>query len=432
MVLAKQDNKVMINDGKLLTIPDYLELILEVSGTSFPDRAISTDFIIGSSVSGNTMYADLNDGTGIRVIQPNQANNHRYGNSNTNLYLYFQDVPADKLNTIDPTYSVKRFIKLKFKYPSAVSQIKFQSVGVYGEIPKVLGLFNFSAELTISNNNAGLARWESFPADLKGISTSNLGLNSAFKTKPTYLPAFIGNSIITTLILVNCFDWSASNTVTGVDAISGVVGLTTLVIGTNNMGNNSFPSTLKNITTLRNLSIANPFTTFPSPVGECAQVETLTISRADGSGYANLMTNWGAGLGLMVNLKTLYYDNTTVLTTDLPAGLANCTLLKTVTFHGSFNTVAKIDGHVNNWYDFIVANASTTSGNTKFRNMSFQSNAAFSVASLRPSGGVTPTAVTTPPTTPIEKIYNLCKLYGHTWIVRNTANNGYETITPTS
>lgn len=420
-------NKI-VKFGNLIPKSENRTVIeLTVRGTSFPDLA-AANFSITSN-AGNKMNIDFNDGTGVHTYLPNSGTNFIYSGSPIH---FFQDlIDPSKIGTIETGYPQERMIKIWFDFPSRVSQILWVNVYLYGLFPANIGNYNLTS-LRISAPRY----FTGFPARFRGGVFNTLNFILFSPNRFTTFPSWVGNSRIKNLTLQNVFDLSAGSTVTGIDSISGCESLELLTISDNVMTTNeSFPSTLKDIPTLRTLFIGNDFVTFPSRVGQCAQVTKLTVS--DGTKYATQMTNWGSGIGLMVSLNELIYTNvnasTSNFTTDLPIGIENCILLKTVNFRASFVTLVRINTHIDNWYSLILANASTSSGNTKFRNMTIDAGTAVGpFVNPRPSGGSTPTSVVYPATTQIQKIYNMCKTYGHTWIIRNLANTGIETITPTS
>lgn len=422
-------NKIVRVGNKVPVAENRSIIEFTVRGTSFPDRDAATQFSLVSNVSQN-MYADFNDGTGIHTYALAASTNAwgSYSDVSRKVMWYFQDLAdPSKIGTIDSTYPQQRIIRIWFDYPSKIKNISGQNFNLYGDFPKNIKNYNLDT-LTLS----GMNYINSFPTDFRGGVYGFLNFNNISQMKPSVLPEWLQKSKINTLILNSIFNFSGSYTTTGINNISLIQGLKTLFLPGNQMGNNSFPTTLKDITTLEGLYVgSNLFTTFPSAIGECAQLKTLTLSNSDGYGYNTTMTSWGSGIGLMTSLQILFYANTSNnFPTTVPTGAETAVMLKTVNVKSSFATSqARTDAFVNNWYDFIVANASLISGNTKFRQMVFDIGNSITTT-LRPSGGATPTVLVDPPTTPIQKIYYMVKKYGHVWTIRNLANTGTELIMP--
>ena len=416
--------KILQRNNMVVEQRDIYAFELEVSGTSFPDRYIGQNYIRFGWTGSNTIYVDCNDGVGERVITDRKI----FGGYNLSLFmqtaLFFQDVPENIRNTVDPTYSVRRKIKIRFQFPKKVNYIESVNCGVYGIMPAEFGLFNFST-FRISNG-ADSPRWESFANNFYGLKSDTLFLNNPFSSLKSSIPTWLYSGRFINVSLLNGFNLSGDPTSTNVDKIHNIQDLTSLNIGAN-MGDNSLADNLKLIPTLRYLGIGgNNFTTLPKAVTNCQYLITLVISNTDGFGYNTNMTSWGDGLVNMTELtKIVYVGMKNNPPSALFPGIENCTKLKTVEAFVTYTTQVKIDDHVNNWYDLIVNNASATTGNTKFRQMSI--NIGSNVGSIRPSGTYQDS---TTPTTPMEKIYKMVKVYGHTWIVRNAANTGTEILAP--
>lgn len=416
-------NKIVKFGSKIPISQNTTVIEIECEGTSFPDRIQSAAVTFGGTTGKRACYIDFADGTGLHLFETVSFI--------STIAWYYQDLnDPEKIGTIDPSYQQRRTVKIFPLYPASITVINFQNHTLYGKFPQNTGNYNL-VELRLS----GVARIETFPERFRGGSITLLVLSNISQTPLNYVPDWIGNSRIVTLRLSSVLNLNRSSLLTNVDVISRVAALKVLFIDNNGLSQNSFfPETLKNATTLEEVYIANNFTVFPARIGECGQIKKLVIGEA-GNGYSNSMSSWGAGVGLMISLVSLIYDaigqGSDILETKLPNGIENCLQLKIISFNATFKSQARMDTHVNNWYDFIVANASLSTGNAKFRNMSFRCNTNVGpYQSFRPSGGTTPTGVVEPPATPLQKVYNLCKKYGHTWSIKNLANNGTEIIAP--
>ena len=411
--------------------PDLSTINLEVSGTSFPDTRIQGEggsnpsnvvFEVKSNNLNNEMYIDFADGTGRHTYQPNASGVFKY--EATALH-YFQDVPAEYKDTYNVDYLIKRTIKISFKYPSSITYMRLSYVGFYGDFPRSLGTYNFIDGLDIRSASIP-RRWGTFPTALKGIRSNSLTLLACFLERFTTIPLWLTNSELKTLTLISVFDGSAVNTVNGMDRIHNIKGLEGINMVSALLGNNSIANNLKDIPTLKSVFFQhNTFTTVPDSIYNALQIEYLTV----GNGY---LESWGTGFKAGAQINRLSYgpSNNASFPTTVPTGLENCVLLKTVENLGSFRTQARLDAHINAWYDFVVANASTSTGNTQFRQMSITmgyTNSSATGINTRPSGLYQDSPT---PSTAMEKIYKLVKVYGHTWTVVNTTQTGNQVLTP--
>ncbi|RLZ08613.1 hypothetical protein [Faecalibacter macacae] len=411
--------------------PDLSTIHLEVSGTSFPDlqvqsagtsNATNVIFEVISSNSNNEMYIDFSDGTGIHTYQPNASGVFKY--EATPLH-YFQDVPAEYKDTYNVDYLIKRTIKISFKYPSSTTYMKLDYVGFYGDFPRSLGAYNFTNGIYIRSADT-LRRWETFPTALRGLRSNSFILYGCFLERFTTIPLWLINSELKSLTLASVFDGSAVNTVNGMDRIHNIKGLETINMVSSSLGNNSFANNLKDIPTLRNVFFQyNTFTTVPDAIYNALQLIYITLGSSS-------LTSWGTGFKAGTQINRLGYgpSNNASFPTTVPTGVVNCILLKIVELTGTYRTQSRVDAHVGAWYDFVVANASTSAGNTQFRQMSITmgyTNSTATGINTRPSGVYQDSST---PTTAMEKIYKLVNVYGHTWTIVNTAGTGNQIFTP--
>lgn len=419
--------------GKFLwRYPDLSTILLEVSGTSFPDKKIQgeggnnpSDVVIDITVGeGNEMYVDFADGTGEHTFLPNSTRGTKILYSATALH-YFQDVPENIKNTYNPSYDIKRVIKIRFKDPSKVTYFKMHHIGVHGNFPKALGTYNITQDIDISSNNS--KKWDSAPTALKGLRVNYLRLSTVFKEQFERIPDWIINSEIKAISLVSSFNARQKlPNETAMDKIHLIKGLYSLNFVSVGLGNNSFADNLKS-TLLYNVFLQyNQFSVVPDAIYNALQIGYLTL------GGSNL-ESWGTGfkVGTKLNRMSYWPSSHANFPTTIPTGLENCVLLKTVENIGSYRTQSRLDAHINAWYDFIITNASTVSGNTQFRqmsiNMGYTANSNATGINTRPSGLYQDSVN---PSTPMEKIYKLVKVYGHTWTVVNTTQTGNQVLTP--
>lgn len=401
MIIYKTSSgKVLQRNNMVVEQRDIYAFELEVSGTSFPDRS---DGVFTYAPFADTIcYINCNDGVGERI----------YDNS----IIYFQDVPSDKLNTIDPTYSIKRKINIRFQSPKKVKSMYFSALGLLGKMPLELGYYNFASFFVNQKPINTAFLWDTFSPYFRGLKADVITLRYAFKTYLNYLPNWFVYGYFINVYLEKVFDLSRSPDLTGLDKLHNINGLTILELNQAALSPTSFADNLKLIPTLRTLTLIfnYSFSYLPDSIGNCQQLTYLKIASCD-------FRTWGNGIGNMLNLITLQFDGNPNMTTDLPNGMANCVKLKQLLFYSSFNTLIKADTFVNNLYTFIVSNASTSAGNTKFRTMEIN------IMNIRPSGTYQDS---TTPSTPMEKIYKMVKVYNHTWKVRNAAYTGTEILAP--
>lgn len=420
----RKDGFAMLLNGKLVYAKDPMVIELEVRGTCF---GAASQFTAYSSTSPNEMYIDANDGTGI----------HTFPITNTiefeKVYFYYQNLAdPSKIGTIDRSYNQRRKVRVSFKYPSKINALNIVSYEIFGKFPEALGNYNFTSQLNLSS----ILYIDEFPSSFRGVNTNLLSLNLISQSTVTIIPEWIYNSKIKSLAFQNGFSFLNIPSATNLDKLINIVGLETLSIqGT---GANSFPTNWKDITTLKNLAVGNStFTTLSSNISNISQLEKLTISAGDGSGYNNVFNNWGIGIDLMTNLKTLnYVFCADTLTTNIPTGAENCWKLKTINCGGSLNSIARTDAHLTAWYNCATTYGDiTATSNNKFRGVSF--SIYFQLTnSKRPTGiyqqptGYIQGSNNGSPFSVMEMIYVLVKQYKWVVTILNSAGTGSEILAP--
>lgn len=417
-------SSIIRHEDVVFSYPDLSVILLDVSGTSFPDRLrVATNSVgieILCSNVDNVMYIDYDDGTGEHQYIPNSSGFIFFSEQ---IMHYFQDVPLNLINTIDTNYAVRRKIKIRFKHPDKVIQIRFNHIGLHGDMPKALGTYNLTSGLLVYNLTE--KKWSAFPDELRGLRVSSLIFDTAFAQQLTELPDWLLNSGISTLNLVNTFNASGTAAQTKMDKIDRIKTLSTINFVSVQMGNNGLADNLKDLPLLRNIYLQyNRFTEVPIALYNATQLEYFTIGNS-------MLVSWGAvGFKVNNNLNRLSYtgSNATTFPTSLPTNVINCEKLKTVEFINTYRTSARLDQQIQAWYNFVIANASTAAGNSKFRNMSFNCGySSLGTYFIRPSGNY---QYSESPSTALEMIYRLVTMYGHTWTVVNTAGTGSQIFTP--
>lgn len=410
-------NKILRIGNQLPYSVNNTVLEFTVMGSSFPDR-MGGGVQIGTSglFTENLMYIDYADGTGVHEYSFLSGT---YSFASNSILHYYQNL-ADptKVGTVSPTYMEERRIKIWFKFPQRINVLSWQNFGLYGELPKNIQNYNWSVQLRFAN----MYNLNNFPAALGGLKAAILNLSNLSSVKLNYLPAWIKNSNIPSLTLQQIFNFAgADSATTGFDGLGDIKNLNTLDIADNNLITNAEFPVLNNCATLRTLRIGNPFSVFPAKIGECAQVTNLEVSNGVNGRISPNFNDWGAGIGLMTALITLTVQYTNNVPTTVPTGMASCVNLKNLNYGGLFLDQARSDDFVNNFYDFIVANASTSVGNTKFRQMVVNYADSSVRRNLRPTGNYADED------SPMGKIYRMVTIYKHTWTVRNAANTANQT-----
>lgn len=429
MEMVKFYGKLGRHGTYLWRYPDLTTILLEVSGTSFPDLKytgeggpsqtnVSFEVAVGQ---GNEMYVDFADGTGKHTYLPNSSNRILFS---AEALHYFQDVPEDIRNTYNPSYPKKRIIRINFKDPSKVTFLRFVGISFHGNFPRGLGAYNISDTLTLSCIGA-TSRWDTYPRALKGLRCRQLYLTSPFTETMSVLPDWLLNSEIEYINMISTFFAPTHASVNGMDKIHKIKNLRTIMLVSSGLVEESFADNIKGSTITGLVVTHNRFKVVPTNIYNAKQLINLQVG-------GGLLENWGTGFQVDNKIETLTYSTAhlTIFPTTVPTNINNCIYLKTVQFTGTFRTQERLDAHINAWYDFIVANASTLSGNTKFRQMAFSAtytNSSSSGINTRPSG-VYQDSVN--PSTPMEKIYKMVKVYGHTWSVVNTTGTGNQVLTP--
>lgn len=269
---------------------------------------------------------------------------------------------------------------------------------------------------------------------------------------------------------------------TGIDyqlpnSVGNLYKLNLLVLNGNQSTNLRMPENLEDMVALTNLQLRGvrvPFSEIERIIDEVPNLEALNISSGNHSSNQNITNNntglktiyiggqtWGVGgvpgfVNKLLGLQELYvgHPNTTApyngitnygdfsncvdlsilrihrlsdLTTSIPAWFDSLVNLKTMNVYASFQNTGGINSYVDNFYDFVVANASMASGNTAFRNMTmdaYSANITDQNNSTRPTGtyqqpsGFVLGSSNGTPASPMEKIWVLTNQYGHTWTVK--------------
>lgn len=420
MVLS--NNKGILINGKLLFRKDQTEINLEVSGTCFPDKQAYTVFALVSAAQySNEMYIDFGDDTGVHTYESIVYFNE--------ILHYYQDLLNPlKIGTIDSSYNQRRKIKISFKYPNRVNRFWIQNMTLYGNFPYEIAYYNLTEGLQLNNT----LQINAFPAVLKGLSTAIVDLSNITSEVVTVIPEWLWSSKIQFLTLGVGFEFGDLPTITKLDKLINIIGLTRLAI--RGLNNNSVPDNFKNIG-LKTLSTAfSFFTNLPQEISNITTIDNLTVCN---SNALRNFSSWGNGIGLMTELSNLEYSYPSpTLSPLVPIGFANCWKIKSMRLVRGLETVARMNEHFDSLYTVVNSvGDKTTTVNNKFRGVAHNSFYSY-LETKRPSGvyqapvGLIIGSNNGTPASVMEKIYILVKQYKWVVTILNSAGTGSEILAP--
>lgn len=164
----------------------------------------------------------------------------------------------------------------------------------------------------------------------------------------------------------------------------------------------------------------------PTFINKLKALKQLNLYDVDSSTLRPQLTGWG-DFSEAINIERIDVIRANFFTTTIPVWFSLLTKLNYMWVGASFQNSGGIDSFVNNFYDFVVTNASMSVGATPFRNMTidaYGTNISDQDNSTRPSGtyqqpsGYVQGSSNGTPASPMEKIWVLTNQYGHTWIVK--------------
>lgn len=269
--------------------------------------------------------------------------------------------------------------------------------GINYKIPEEFSELYKLEQLSLINNTSSLLR---FPDDISGlVSLNTLALHS------TRMPFEEIERIIQSIPSLKSVNINSCAYNNNYDFDEENYSLQEINIGAQTWGlNGSAPDFISKLKALKTIIYTDVFNSPPS----------------------NVMKSYG-DLSANTELETINISRLTDFTTLIPAWFNVLTKLKNISIYASFQNSGGIDSYVNNFYDFIVANASMSVGSTPFRNMTidaYGTNISDQNNSTRPSGtyqqpsGYIQGSSNGTPASPMEKIWVLTNQYGHTWIVK--------------
>lgn len=191
-----------------------------------------------------------------------------------------------------------------------------------------------------------------------------------------------------------------------------------------NSGAGPFPVQWTRLPALNALQFDRPlFTRIPDRYNDMASPTFSTI-RLTG---AQTVVAWPVSLANLTELTLVEVAGANRFTSDVPAYLSANKKLRTVAFTNAANAATQpvgwIDALIDNWYNFIVANASLASGSSPFRGMIMNYAVSGGVAGQVPSGvykapeGFVVGVSNGVPSNAQEKLYVMQVQYAHVWTV---------------
>lgn len=164
----------------------------------------------------------------------------------------------------------------------------------------------------------------------------------------------------------------------------------------------------------------------PDFINKLKALENLYVIDVSSSGLYTGTIDWG-DFSECTTLIRIFIGRLPNFTTNIPAWFSDLVNLKQINAQASFQNTGGVNTFVDNFYDFIVSNASMSVGDTQFRTMSISltsANATDIANSTRPSGtyqqpsGYVQGSDNGTPASQMEKIWVLVNQYAHTWTVK--------------
>lgn len=316
-------------------------------------------------------------------------------------------------------YSGTRGVNVNISNPSGIVSIQSVYCLWRNEFPSEISFLNNINTLTFEYPSY-ITQFPYSWINLKSLT--QLSLSAIGTLLSQYPSSFLGFASLSNLSINNVCDFS--NLDTSNARLIGNYGNTLTNFDLQSSRLTDIPIEWSNLTSLVGLDIDTQQWTAP-PTNLNNLSTTITVLEI-GGGYSfdTLMTGWG-DFSNLINIYELNCGISTSMTTSLPTWFNKLTKLKFFGITGTYgNTQARTDTFTDNMYSFIVSNASMTTGNTAFRNMTITAYVASEPSfSLRPSGtyqqpvGYVQGTNNGTPASPLEEIWVMTNQYGHIWII---------------
>lgn len=367
-------------------------------------RATSGVFGVISSVA-QVINVDWGDGTNTNF------------NVMVNTYLGF----GRKVYSAPFGVGVDKIIRITCQNYEAITTWQFDQMCAVGAAPSNLEQCSNLNQLifggVLSADFTGF-QMTTFPqAIINIVSMTVVGFSSIFAVGSEFsgkIPISIFNKPIVDLTFREqlSIDWAVNN----IDKLYLLNStLRTLSIGNtvNRAAFNSLPTDpvwgLQNLTQLTSISFqaAASFGAIPAALNGMVALQSLNLQQCD-------INDWG-NLNNLINLTFISLSNNTNLPTSLPSYLSLLTKLKTLTLAFTWQSQSRVDTFVDNFYNFIVANAPMVgNASSSFRSMTVTITGSFSPTGTyqQPSGYVAGSSNGSPASQK-EKIWVLVNQYSH-------------------
>lgn len=342
--------------------------------------------------------------------------------------LQFNSGTLYEYNTIE-----RRTVRIWFKYPERINEVRFYWQRYIGNFPLNLGLYNLNL-LGISQT-----RFDAFPINFLGGVFNRIIIRTITQQTIYSIPAWIINSRIQNLSLHGGIELDNDAT-DSIEKLMDIEDLETLSLSDTKI--TDIPSSFKDKDTLRRLFLgSNPFTEITTNVNDCKQLTELSFGyhpnywTAEGS---NLFTAWGIGIANMPELQVFRFDGMFEAPDTLPTGIETAPKCKTIWARISSRTQQRQDTFIENVYNQVVSIASMATGEGVLRRTTLRIERygfGASTTILRPSGvyqapiGYVQGSSNGTPASPMEMIYVLVNQYEWTLYVTDEAGTGTQILT---
>ena len=388
-------------------------LSLYVRGDHFPysnyeppnpsTQNYNNSYFLALSSESNTATVDYGDGN---VVNYTFKSNQLLFTAST----ITENTTTQSRHNYANTIEGDRLIRIRFGKPDKIYSIKTQYVSLYGEFPSEVSNLKSLSEIVVNQSNLTKipVSMASLPS-LKKLTLSAIGTAISNRIPDEFLSLKLENFICAAS--VNFSDVNASNLVNFLNSQNATT-LKYLKIDSCNM--TSMPDEITNLAVLEEFHFGslNLFERMPGQINSLTSLKFL--NPAAGITVAPYFKYWSSVENL-INLTTISCGFASNLETYLPEGLKSCTKLKVLTIMGTYDTKVRIDEFINNFYDFILANASKSGANTlPFRGITLDCRGGSSTGTFQQPAGYISGSSDGAPITPRERLWLLVNQYGHT------------------
>lgn len=199
-------------------------------------------------------------------------------------------------------------------------------------------------------------------------SLTSISFTSAFSPSSRFfgsIPNFLFGKPLVTLAYNTASLGGKSFNESGIDKIVQLKNtLTTLELSQNaltdnNGGDGPLPANFNELSKLQSLTLnQNSYTQIPAPVNGITSLISLSMVQMSS------FVSYGADMSGLVNLRNFYAFNSQNLTTSIPSWFSSWSAIRTLTFDSVFRTAVRLDAHITNLYNFVVATGAITGAST--------------------------------------------------------------------